>query len=151
MKRPFTKLVWVGAVILRRCGLMRKMDYGGHDSVVSHNVFYRGATGDGQNCLYAWPFARSRRLVHEQQVHSVGKHCPLRNDLGLQLSRQRLLWPALAFPRRSQPRDRVWCYLWCQPILHAQRNRHCKSVWGLCGAMEISQRTGFHCRPTSNR
>ena len=34
-----------------------KMDYGGHDSIISHNVFYHSVAGnDGQNCLNAWPF-----------------------------------------------------------------------------------------------
>lgn len=38
-----------------------KMDYGGHDSAVTHNVIYHGDGGDhdgndGQNCLNIWSF-----------------------------------------------------------------------------------------------
>jgi hypothetical protein len=45
------------------------MDYGGHDSEITHNVIYHGAGddhdgNDGQNCLNAWPFLPNHGAVY---------------------------------------------------------------------------------------
>ena len=46
-----------------------KMDYGGHDSAITHNVIWHGDGGDhdgndGQNCLNSWPFLPGHGAVY---------------------------------------------------------------------------------------
>lgn len=42
-----------------------KMDYGGHDTVITDNLFWKDG-GDGQNCINTWPFLIGHGTVYKR-------------------------------------------------------------------------------------
>ena len=36
-----------------------KMDYGGHDTVIADNIFWKEG-GDNQNCINTWPYVAGK-------------------------------------------------------------------------------------------
>ena len=61
------------------------MDYGGHDTVITNNLFWKDG-GDGQNCINTWPFLAGHGTVykgnrcflpHTMSIgHVSGSMCP---------------------------------------------------------------------------
>lgn len=62
-----------------------KMDFGGHDTIVTDNIFYK-FKGDGQNCINTWPFLYKHGTTYSgnkcilPESHSIGStngcRCP---------------------------------------------------------------------------
>jgi hypothetical protein len=54
-----------------------KMDFGGHDTLVDDNIFYK-FKGDGQNCINTWPFLRDHGTSYSgnkcvlPESHNIG-------------------------------------------------------------------------------
>ena len=55
-----------------------KMDYGGHDFVVTGNVVYHGQN-DGQNCFNSWPFLPNAGALYEDNICILPKSTNLGN------------------------------------------------------------------------